>query len=106
MNISAIILAKLISDHRGRERAIKRDVLLDYARIYEPNLTDRELRNIYSQLPVCVCEQGVFYPIRGQEVQDFLVYLRKKAMPMMVRSRMVAMHHRELLNSLQMELPL
>lgn len=104
MDVRKIIFAKLYSEHRGRDEAIKRDALLRYARIFDTAITDRELRNIYSRLPVCVCEQGIFYPIRGQEVQDFLVYLRKKAMPMMVRSRMVAEYHSTLLNSFQLEL--
>lgn len=104
MDISKIILAKIFSEHRGQENAITRDELLDYVKNFDSTITDRELRDIYSHLPVCVCNDGIFWPVKGKEVQDFLVYLRKKAMPMMVRSRMVAEYHSELVNSFQMEL--
>ena len=60
MNISEIILEKLKKDHRGKENAIKRGDLLEYIHWAVGKVTDRELRNIYCQLPVISSEDGIF----------------------------------------------
>ena len=104
MNLETIIHAKIFKEHRGKENAIRRGDLLEYARHFDSDLTDRQLRAIYSELPVCVCEQGIFYPIRGQEIEEFKRYILKKIGPMRDRYCRVAKAHPELLPSGQIEL--
>ncbi len=74
MNLSEIILSKFRQQHEGKENAIKRKELLKYCQYFEPNLTDRELRNIYCQLPVISSEVGIFWPIRKEELDEFEEY--------------------------------
>lgn len=96
MNLSEIILSKIRSEHRGKENSIKRKYLLNYAHYFEPDLTDRELRNIYCQLPVISSEQGIFWPIRKEELDEFEEYCRKKALPLFLRVKMVMEEHKDL----------
>jgi len=93
MNLSEIILEKIKADHQGKENACKRRYLLSYARYFDPDLTDRQLRNIYCQLPVATCNEGIFWPIRSRELYEFQAYLKKKAIPLFNRYKMVAEEH-------------
>ena len=93
MTLPDIILKKIARDHRGRDRAIKHEDLLQYAHLFDVGLTDRGLRNIYSKLPVCVYEGGIFYPIRTQELEDFREYMKRKAIPHFERYKRVAQAH-------------
>jgi len=94
MNLSEIILEKIKKYYRGKENAIKRkDLLAIINCVYDIELTDRELRNIYCQLPVISCDKGIFYPTRISEVEEFRVYLRKKALPLFERWQRVASIH-------------
>ena len=96
MNISEIILEKIKADHQGKENACKRKYLLNYAHYFEPDLTDRQLRNIYCQLPVVSCSAGIFWPIRKEELDEFEEYCRKKALPLFIRVKMVMEKHKDL----------
>jgi len=91
--------------HRGKENAIPRDAfLLRYADKI-PELSDRKFRDIYSELPICTCERGGFWPIRKSEVLEYREYLKKKAIPLFERWRMVSDAHTELMDGeSQMEL--
>jgi len=91
--LTLLIAQEIEANHRGKENAIKRKDLLSYCQYFEPDLTDRELRNIYCQLPVVSCDKGIFYPIRISEVEEFRVYLRKKALPLFERWQRVASIH-------------
>ena len=93
MSLEQIIYNEIERHHRGRENAIKRGELLAYCQLWESEMTDRELRNIYSRLSVCTCEDGIFFPIRPEELEEFRIYLAKKAGPMFERWRMVAQAH-------------
>ena len=94
MNLSEIILEKIKRDHQGKENAIKRKDLLTFIHLYEMGaLTDRELRNIYCQLPVATCEKGIFWPVTPEEKEEFRIYLRKKAIPLFDRWKMFAKVH-------------
>ena len=97
MNLSKQILTHLKIEHRGKENAIKRRDLLGYVQHFEPYLTDRELRNIYCQLPVISSEAGIFWPVRQTELWEFQAYLKKKAIPLFNRFKMVAEGHRDLM---------
>ena len=97
MNLSKIILEKIKTFHQGKENAIKRKKLLSWCQYWhEPNLTDRELRNIYCQLPVISSEAGIFWPIRQSELDEFEAYCKKKALPLFIRVKMVMEEHKDL----------
>ena len=98
MNLSEIILSKLRQQHEGKENAIKRKDLLSYCHYFEPDLTDRELRNIYCQLPVISCNVGIFWPTRKEELEEFKSYLKSKAIPLFNRYKMVAEAHEDLIS--------
>jgi len=98
MNLPEIILDEIKRFHRGKENAIKREALLRFCRVFEPDLTDREMRDMYSQLPVCVCNKGIFWPIRPIEIKEFEIYMRKKALPHFNRAKMVIKYHKKLLS--------
>jgi len=85
--------------YRGKENAITRDEFIEtYWGDYLPNPGDRQFRRIYSNIPICTCSKGGFYPIRQEEVLEYRDYLRKKAIPLFQRFRMVCKAHPELIN--------
>jgi len=104
--IDHFILSYLKRHHCGKENAIKRDDLLKYAQLWDLEMNDRELRRIYSQLPVVSSEEGIFWPLRTEEIEEFKFYLLKKVNPMIKRFRMVAQAHPHLVKngSKQLEL--
>ena len=112
MNLSEIILGKIKRDHQGKENAITRKELLLYCNhlAYEQypyllgDFNDRQLRNIYCQLPVISSEAGIFWPIRKEELDEFEEYCRKKALPLFIRVKMVMKEHGHLRVGIQKEL--
>jgi len=88
------------SHHRGKENAITRaDFIAKYERFgFVPFLflSDRQFRQIYSEIPICTCEKGGFYPIRKAELLEYRDYLRKKAIPLFGRFNLVCDAHPEL----------
>lgn len=95
--LTLLIAQEIEINHRGKENAIKRKDLLTYVHAYgDPDLTDRELRNIYCQLPVISSEAGIFWPIRKSELDEFEEYCRKKALPLFIRVKMVMEEHKDL----------
>jgi len=78
--------------HSGRENAITRDRFMS-KHIPAFIISDREFRQIYSQLPICTCSKGGFYPIRPEEILEYRDYLRKKAIPLFERFRRVCNAH-------------
>lgn len=97
MTLSEIIQEKIKRDHRGKENAIKRKDLLKYAHFFDPELTDRGLRNIYCQLPLVSSSDGIFWPIRKSDLEEFKFYMKGKAIPLFNRYKMVAEKHRDLM---------
>ena len=101
MNLSETILDKIEHHHRGKENAITRKELLSYCNSYayrqypffRGTFTDRQLRIAYSQLPVASCNTGIFWPIRQEELYEFQAYLKKKAIPLFKRYKMMAEEH-------------
>jgi len=91
--------------HRGKENAITREAFkLEYA-MQIPDFTDRIFRKIYSELPICTCEKGGFWPVRKIEILEYREYLKKKAIPLFERWQRVNKAHVELMNGNgQMEL--
>ena len=97
MNLPELILRKIESEHRGKEKAIKRKKLLEFARLFNIELKDRDLRKIYVLLPIVSCNVGIFWPIRKEEMEEFKSYLKSKAIPLFNRYKMVAEKHRDLM---------
>lgn len=103
--LSLLIAQEIETNHRGKENSIKRKDLLTYVHNYgDPEMTDRELRNIYCQLPVMSCNAGIFWPIRKEELDEFEEYCRKKALPLFMRVKMVMKEHEHLRAEIQKEL--
>lgn len=98
MNLSDLILLNIKHCHRGKENAVCRKALLKFCQILLGDVTDREMRKAYSSLPIVTCEKGVFYPIRSEELEEFRLYLRAKALPMLKRWRTVANAHPDLIS--------
>ena len=99
MTNSEIVFDIVQKGHRGRENVITRDVLREKLRLWNVIISDRKLRNIYSKLPICTCDQGVFYPIRVQEIEEYRQYLKNKAIPLFERWKMVVQAHPNLLST-------
>jgi len=80
-------IMRVMQGHRGRANAMPRKVLLAELRLYRPSFTDRDCRELYSDLPLCSCEEGIFFPIYSIEVQEFRIYLEKKVGPIIAARR-------------------
>ncbi len=101
MNIPRLILKKLRENHIGRNRAIKRNRLLDWLYLQgafissgatSPESEDRKMRAIIEKMPIiCSCESGYYLAREGDEgyedVKYALSYISKKAMPLLVKIR-------------------
>ncbi len=72
---------------RGREKALPRTELLHHLRLWRPKLDDRGLREIYSELPVCSCPEGLFLPTNSAEVEQFREYITKAWGPVLAHRR-------------------
>ena len=91
--VQAEMLFTIYNNHRGKDNAIKRERLLAFCRIFEPDISDREMRRLYSELPVIADESGTYWPLTKDEVEDYKQYLRKKALPLFARWNRVAKFH-------------
>ena len=97
LRITRLISLRLSSVHRGKENAITRKDLLNFARFHEPLIEDRELRKIYSELiPAVSSQTGIYWPVTEEELLDFKAYLKKKAISIFNRWQRVAVAHPEL----------
>jgi len=67
--------------HSGKENAITRVKFI--SSYWEAHFSDRQFRQVYSQLPICTCSKGGYYPIRREEILEYRDYLRKKAIPLL-----------------------
>ena len=99
--------------HSGKENAITRIkfirehgwTLPDDFLCKPTDVIDREFRQIYSEIPICTCSKGGFYPIRPEEILEYRDYLRKKAIPLFSRFKRVCDAHSGLIGDIkQMEL--
>lgn len=68
-------MMEIVQQHRGRSRAVPRDEIMTELRRLEPTLDDRRFRELYSNLPICTCPNGLYSPSTPQEVADFKAYL-------------------------------
>jgi len=90
--LNQLILNWLKKYAYGRENAKPREWLLKYLKLFPEfeNLTDRTLRETYSKLPVCSCENGLYIPKSRKDIEEFKEYMRKKAIPILARWKIVA----------------
>jgi len=91
-----IILNLYKKHHLGKENAITRSSFIFRYLDGIVGISDREFRNIYSQLPIVTCSKGGYYPIRREEILEYRDYLRKKAIPLFERFRRVCNAHPKL----------
>jgi hypothetical protein len=87
---------EMMQAHRGREKAVPREKIFLALKVFAPDLTDRKFRDMYCNLPICSCEEGLFLPKRPEEVLEFREYLRKKAIPMLERYKRILAYYPEL----------
>lgn len=80
-------IMRVMQGHRGRVNAMPRKVLLAELRLYRPSFTDRDCRELYSGLPICSCEGGLFLPTTVAEVLDFKAYITKAWGPIQAHRR-------------------
>jgi len=91
--------------HRGKESAITIDDFLSEYWEYLPDTSRRKFRRIYSQLPICTCNKGGYYPTRKSEIEEFRSYMWKKAIPLFERFNRVYKAYPELSGNIkQLEL--
>ena len=101
----AIVLDIYKKNHSGKENAITRSSFIFRYLDGIVGISDREFRNIYSQLPIVTCSKGGYYPIRREEILEYRDYLRKKAIPLFSRFKRVCDAHSGLIGDIkQMEL--
>lgn len=81
------VLMNYFQKRRGKENAIPREQVLRFLRIYDPSIDDRRMRKIYSGLPICSCDRGLFLPKRPEEVEEFKAYLMKGWGPVLAERR-------------------
>ena len=80
-------IMRFLRDCRGRDKAIPRSELLCHLRRHRPYLSDREMRAIYSSLPIASSPEGLFIPKSSQEVLDFSAYIEKAHGPIWAARR-------------------
>jgi hypothetical protein len=78
---------RVLQAHRGRQNAMPRRDLWARLTLFNPRLSDRDLREIYSRLPVCSCPEGLFIPATADEVREFKEYIRKSWGPIVAHRR-------------------
>lgn len=81
------VLMNYFQKRRGKERATPREEVLRFLKIYDPSIDDRRLRKIYSGLPICSCDKGLFLPRQPEEVEEFRAYLLKGWGPVLAERR-------------------
>jgi len=85
--LSRKIMELLQARARGEEHALPRGCILAELRCFNPDLSDRDMRELYAALPICSCEKGLFLAIRPGEVEAFKIYMTKKNGPIIAAKR-------------------
>jgi len=78
---------KFLESCRGREKAMPRKELEHHLRLFQPKLSERSVRLIYTSLPVCTCDEGLFVPKTCEEVLAFKDYVEKAHGPIIAARR-------------------
>jgi hypothetical protein len=106
MTIRHLLLDKLRTQHIGRARAITRHALRDYLLQVGYDISDRDLRELYADLPCVSGQEGIWWPDTASEVEEFCDGLRKRVKSEMVRAARVRRAHGHLFEQRQMNLPI
>lgn len=93
----------------GRANAVTRASLLEVinaerAALQDPHypekrfipIKDVEFRAIYRDLPICSCEDGLYFPVTAEDLEAFRIYMRAKALPLFERVKRVAAEYPDL----------
>ena len=65
--------------HKGKAHAIKRREFLLWTRVeYGNDITDREMRKAYEDLPICGSSQGLYLPETQAEIDEQVELHKKK----------------------------
>lgn len=102
-------IMRVMQAHRGRAHAIPRRDLWARLSLFKPDLTDRDMRELYSSLPICSCSEGLFLPQSVAEVLEFRDYIRKAWGPIVAHRRCATIYafYKHLIPPMeQKELPL
>jgi len=75
--VATKIMEVMSQQCRGRENAHTRAWIEERLRHWAIDISDRKVRNHYSGLPKCSCEDGLFIPIRTSEVLEYESYMRR-----------------------------
>jgi hypothetical protein len=104
-------LMKILSFHaEGRRNAITREEARTRLNavlrsIGVSPVGDRKMRDIYAELPVCSCDEGIFVPTREADLAEFRGYLAARVKALAERWKRVTEAHPELATGgVQMEL--
>jgi hypothetical protein len=92
--IATRLLTFIEHAHRGRENTITHADLLREMQLFDITLDDRVLRKLCSELPLCSCDAGVFFPLRVEEVIEFKEYLTKNGGPIVAARRVAIIYER------------
>lgn len=87
-----MVLMNYFQHRRGKEHATPRGEILRFLKTYDPSVDDRRMRRIYSGLPVCSSDGGLFLPKRPEEVEEFRAYLTKGWGPVLADRRVKIIH--------------
>ena len=87
INLSRLLMEMLQKTARGKHNAIPREEILRYLRLFKHDLDGRACRKIYTSLPICSCEKGLFLPETSDEVLEFKTYLTKQSGPFVADKR-------------------
>lgn len=81
------IMSYLHRRAKGKENAVPRDEVLKELQLFDPKLSDRKFRDLYSRLPICSCAAGLFIPRDPGEAFEFFRYLEKQIGPIHATAR-------------------
>ena len=80
-------IMRVMQGHKGRVDAMTRKDLMAHLQLFRPTLSDREMREIYSTLPLCSSPEGLYLPTSTAEVLEFRDYLTKAWGPIVAHRR-------------------
>ena len=102
------IMSYLHRHAKGKENAVPRDEILRELQLFDPKLSDRKFRDLYSRLPICSSAAGLFIPRDSTEAFEFFRYLEKQIGPIHASSRykILLAYYPELVRTNQKQLDL
>jgi hypothetical protein len=87
LNIANRIMETMLLHNRGRANAEPRRVIEDRLKVWCIDVNDRTIREAYSTLPICACNEGLYLPITTDDVESFRAYAMKTRPPAEVQMK-------------------